>query len=156
MGRKNRDRRREDERDLTPIASPQTARPSGPAPVIERAPRDLSVIEDRRTFHPEGVNRLPRRKTGAPAQFVLRHPDKARRGKSLAQRYLDGLIHQGRRSAKTALQRGQREFQKPQDVLTCVRRQRRKQVIFAKRKQGKGARARRRRNWRSEFSCSTR
>lgn len=45
-------------------------------------------------------------------------------------------------------------FESPLKVITCLRRKVRREVIFARRKAGAGARSRvRARNWRSEIGC---
>lgn len=44
-------------------------------------------------------------------------------------------------------------FAVPREVAVCVRRKQRREVLFAKRRTGKGARARRRRNAWSDISC---
>lgn len=143
-----------DERDTSDVASP-AARPSVPPPVNQPLDRPYQEIEDRRTFHPSGPNRPARRKTGAPARLQLRDPINASQ-RNKAKRFWDRLLREGRRS--TSLQtKAKIGFNEPERVLTCVRRQRRKEVMHALRKTKRGAGSKRRRyTWRSQLSCSTR
>lgn len=45
------------------------------------------------------------------------------------------------------------KFAVPEKVTVCVRRKQRREVLFAKRKTGKGAKARRRRNYYTAIHC---
>lgn len=128
----------------TPIARRQ---PVGPTfdEVIARIRRDLvtrqladlrrraalTAIEDRRTYTPLG------RRTSARsfnrAHHVLKVKPEPRQKWRVPTRVM---------------------FDAPKKVLVCVRRGRRREVLFAKRKTGAGARRRApRRNWFSEISC---
>lgn len=109
-----------------------------PAPFVTPGLSDLrtgydvfEAIEDRRTFHPDGYFREARDLTGTPA------PARLRDTRSRTPRYQVVALDDSR-----------------SPVLVCVRRKQRREVIFAKRKAGKGARTRRRRrNYYSNVRC---
>lgn len=86
-------------------------------------------LEDRRRFHPLGALR--------PVAAVSRS---ARRLRITPKRA--GFFPEPGLS-----------FSVPREVALCVRRKERREVIFAKRKGGKGARSRRRRNRWSDVRC---
>lgn len=100
--------------------------------IYERAPKRLAPIEDRRTYHPAGKQR--------PARAV--------------QKANHRLVAPSLRSTKKTHPRASvpREiaFHAPKSVLTCLRRSIRRQVVFALKKTGKGARTKKHR-W-SEYS----
>lgn len=90
----------------------------------------LTAIEDRRTFNPAG-------------------PRRSARSFNRAHHALKVKPVRGSRRLPTKVM-----FDAPKKVLVCVRRQRRKEVIFAKGKAGRGhARLSPRRNWYSDVSC---
>lgn len=95
----------------------------------------LSDISDRRTFHPLGDVR-PAKGFSKGASRVVLSPNVNRSSKNVR--------------ARPDVFR----FNSPGSVAVCVRRQKRREVIFALRKSGKGARSRRRRNYFSDVSCS--
>lgn len=92
----------------------------------------LPEIEDRRLYRPEraprahGLSKLASRIELAPAKPV--------RSKG---HYTPDVFR----------------FTSPKKVAICVRRQRRREVLFALRKTGKGSRSKRRRNDHSDISC---
>lgn len=92
----------------------------------------LPEIEDLRTFHPDRVTpaRSPRRR----ARIVTRP---ARASKQPAKWSRPDFPY----------------FAAPQHVPICVRRQERRQVLFAKRRTGKGARTPKRFNFYSKVRC---
>lgn len=99
-----------------------------------RIPTALSLLslfarplEDRRSFHPEGVHRRP-------ASFGPRS---------------DGSITLSKSSRPADVFR----FNVPERVVTCVRREMRREVLFANRKTGKGSRSRKSFNVNSSVSC---
>lgn len=98
----------------------------------------LSLFEDRRTWHPEGTyrparsfNRSSHLLTLAPA--LTRRPRRSRPFKQLPSHTV--------------------AFDQPQNVLICVRRERRRRVLFAKKKTGYGRRRRPTFGWYSKISC---
>lgn len=96
----------------------------------------LTKIEDRRTWSPLGPKRSARSFNKAHHTLVVKKP----RLKSAANVF-GALSHKVR-------------FAAPRKVLVCVRRQARKEVIFAKGKNGRGVRRRNpKRNWFSSVSC---
>lgn len=129
-------RRSNKQRDTSDIASVDTllgfpaVAPLTPSPAPLLTPfadigsDPLTEIEDRRTFHPEGEARSARSLSGA-ANHRLMAP----------------LHH-------ASFQIG---FEKPKQVLVCVRRKTRREVLFAKKKGNGGAR--KRRNYYSGIKC---
>lgn len=141
MARK-RHKNTSDERDSSEIASEPLQKLLRPNPIIKQSQpvaafsphkilkNTLRDIEDRRTFHPEAQKR--------PARSLNRSQHKL---------VLPAKKNAPRLPARVA-------FDAPKQVLICIRRKRRKEVLFAKRKTGKGARARRHRhNYFSEITC---
>lgn len=98
----------------------------------------LSDIEDRRTWHPQAEQR-PARSFDRPTHSLVvpRHPKNVNKSRAGA----SALPHQV-------------QFDAPNKVLVCVRRAQRKQVLFALKKTGKGAKARKhRRSYYSDIRC---
>lgn len=93
----------------------------------------LSDLEDRRTYSPTRnyyAKGLSKKAAHITVGNVLR-PSRSKKG---------GLSHGF-------------AFAKPSNVAVCVRRHRRREVLFALRKTGKGSRSRRSRNAFSDVSC---
>lgn len=106
---------------------PLTAFSPSPTKILKNTLRD---IEDRRTWHPQADKR--------PARSITRSQHKLVIPKSSGSRPLPKRV----------------QFDAPKQVLICIRRKRRKEVLFAKKKTGKGSRARRHRhNYFSEVIC---
>lgn len=119
-------------RDHSPIA-----RPSGLPRVFSVRPVNLALFEDRRFFHPLG-----------PARPAFAFPKSAARvvvPRTRSRSAVDG--------AKARTLPHQLTFAAPDRVLICVRRKRRKEVLFAKRKAGKRGQRKPRRNYWSAISC---
>lgn len=95
----------------------------------------LRPIEDRRTFHPQGETRSARSFRSAHHRLVARPEAPS----VLVQR----PYHVGHAVA----------FDAPRDVLVCVRRQSRREVLHALRKTGKTGQKRPRRSFFSSISC---
>lgn len=100
---------------------------------LEQARAVVKAVEDRRTFHPLRDLRPAGSLSKASRRIVVSHstPNLAR-----------GLHPPPGLS-----------FSVPRDVAVCVRRKERREVLFAKGKQGKGARSPRRRNRFSDIGC---
>lgn len=98
----------------------------------------LTDFEDRRQFHPDGVFQSPKVLFPPRSRVVAR----ARQGPKAQNPVRGGLVRFPSLS-----------FSVPNKVLICVRRKQRKEVLFAKRKAGRGGQKRPRRNWYSEISC---
>lgn len=140
-------KRRRDTSDIATRSVPLSVNRLVPRPVLSlepgfrRARALLSEIEDRRTYHPDG----PRR----PARSFLR-----------SRHRLTDLNKKAPRSRanRTALSNvsGRLAFQGPENVLVCVRRNMRRQVMFAKKKTGRRGQRPPRRNWFSSISCKRR
>lgn len=139
MSRKRRNR--SEQRDNFPIANFVAVRPnisySRPSLVTFTPRVALSQIEDRRTYHPLDFFRPARSFNRSQHSLVVKQPAKNKDRFS------------GLRGLPTAIQ-----FYAPKKVLVCVRRQRRKEVIHALKKTGKGAAKRhRRRSYYSNIHC---
>ena len=113
------------------------ARPSTPLARLQRTDlaQVLRQIEDRRLHHPERFDRPALNFRGMPAPVVV--------GRSSAKRSTKPVTWPSHVI----------RFEVPKDVLTCVRRSRRRQVMFATKKTGAGAKSPRRFSWRSKLSC---
>lgn len=97
---------------------------------------DLRFIEDRREFHPLGDDRPAGVFMFREARQVV--PSRKRQvGKSVADLLPSGV-----------------QFNVPGEVALCVRRKRRREVMFAIRKHGRNGGRRYRRTRHSEVSCS--
>lgn len=111
------------------------------SPLSVVTPTVLQEIEDRRTYHPLGRSRPARFSTGGPSHVTVK--DRPRNGRF---RYSDPFGSSGTKAFVA--------FTRPSAVAICVRRKTRKEVLFAKRKAGRGGSQRRhRRNWFSKVSC---
>lgn len=123
MARRKR-RNRSEQRDVSPIANHVAVRPIRSA--------GLSLSPDLRHWLPDP----------AAAVFQANRP---------STRLFDqpNVNKSGRRSSSATKLR----FAVPKDVGVCVRRKSRREVLFALRKTGKGARSRRRRNEWSGVTC---
>ena len=97
---------------------------------------DLRVIEDRRTYHPEKVMRPVATFSRRDQRRIV---EKARDVRKYADPRFIAPLNLG--------------FAVPEKVAVCVRRNQRREVIFANRKAGAGSRSTRRRNEQSEISC---
>lgn len=128
MARRSRNRQR---RDVPTIANPILSR----LPLPQWYPRPISnlrVIEDRRTFHPDFV---PRTFSRSPAKIQVRNAPR------------------NQKIQTPPTPRPHYSFNAPDRVLVCVRRQRRKEVLFAKRHAGKSGQRKPRFNQFSNISC---
>lgn len=126
-------RNRSAQRDHLSIARPSAVRNYVPKPVV--------LVSDRRAFHPRGETAplsSPRKSQRRVVEkVVVSQPNRNKMG----------------RAGKPA-HHYKVAFSVPRKVELCVRRQRRRQVLFAMRRTGKGSRAvRRRRNYWSGVSC---
>lgn len=165
MARRRR-RRDRGERDTTDVSNRrlfelerELDRPA--ALVIRSSPSsfsDWSTVEDRRTWHPEGVDRPPVDFDAVPVRVVERSPRRKRQS---------GLVFGGSRALSRPAARAPRRregfrgaqlfspviraFEAPGHAVICARRKERREVLFAKGK-GKG-RVGMRRDWRSDVSC---
>jgi len=145
------------QRDRSPIASPRLLSPTPspftvsrtlPALVRKPAMPALPLVEDRRRFNPEQRNQPAKTVSGRLAPIILsdrpRQP-KTKLGK-LAKALYGPEVHSQTKAAVT--------FAVPSSTIVCLRRQRRKEVLFAAQKTGSGSRAKKRnRSWLSKISC---
>lgn len=121
-------------RSLASLPSAVTYSPTARTPLLRLSPMrwtpwraPLSLLEDRRRYHPAGPLRRPLALPQRAAQVVVR------RNRSF--RYPDVL-----------------RFEAPRRVVMCVRRKERREVIFAKRKFS-GSGSPKHRNYWSSISC---
>lgn len=91
----------------------------------------LTMLEDRRVFHPERDYR--------PARTFSRIDQRRLVPASLV--------------TDRIMRSGQLRFAVPDKVVVCVRRKQRREVLHALRRTGKGAGAPRHRNYQSDISC---
>lgn len=122
--------------DLNTIASPRLLSPLSPLPSTGLND-PLSEIEDRRSYHPLGAARPPIYSTGS-LKVKDRSPSKLQRRFGFSPR---------------SQTKGVLTFANPSNVVLCVRRKTRREVLFATRRNGAGGRRPRRRNWTTQISC---
>lgn len=134
MGRRRRDRDQSEadavlKQPLAKLLSPTP--PTLPRPIVSPLINKLREIEDRREYHPEKKYRPVRQLSGHPVKSHVIKPAKF----------------------KSQLPFGL-NFAVPKDTVVCIRRKRRKEVLFAKGKAG-GSQKRRhpRRNLNSKIGC---
>lgn len=121
-------RSRRSQRDTNVIASPLLDNRTDLLGATERSLRSLfQEIEDLREYHPEGINRA--------ARAISRSSAREKIGK------------------ESPFTRQVKAFVEPDRVALCVRRKRRREVLFAKRKTRKGSGGAKRLNWRSFIHC---
>lgn len=133
-------RKRDKREDNSPSLTPSLLRPTAPlvSPVPSPSQTILREIEDRRTYHPLGEFRPARFRTGGPSRITVK--DRPYNG-----RYKYADPH--RTSKNIHLNSGTKapvSFVAPDGTLLCIRRKQRKEVLFAKRKAGRGGSHRRR------------
>lgn len=107
-------------------------------PTVKPSRSYLQEIEDRREFHPERADRSALSLFGRPHRLAV-HKVEHRPARPVLSK---------RSSPPHRIQ-----FVDPRQVVVCVRRQQRKEVLHALGRTGRGARAPRRRTWRSDISC---
>lgn len=149
MGRKSKNRRQQ--RDTPKIASPLLL-----SRLTHPLPSPLKLIEDRRTYHPQGPNRPARSLTKANHQLkvaapkkkptVIRGPGGAPMKSAARPKPFNPLRPFSSLPATVG-------FRSPKQVIICLKRKVRKEVIFAKKLSGKGSRSSRRRNNWSSIRC---
>lgn len=123
-----RKRRRRNVRVASAYANPRLVLPSISAGFLDLGGL-LRDVEDRRQFHPEQGAR--------PARLISGVRHRLRAPRVRGPRLPIGVA-----------------FENPLRVLTCVRRKVRKEVLFAKRKVGRGAAKKMPRwSWRSNIQC---
>lgn len=116
----------------SPYYKIQPELPLGPPSRNPFNPVNIRLVEDRRTFHPRGPVR--------PAAMVTTPNHRLRSRTSRNMRNPYAVAHS-------------LAFQAPEQVLVCVRRQRRKEVLHALGKAGGTGQKRPRRSFFSTISC---
>lgn len=102
---------------------------------------DLSLFEDRRRFTPDPLT--TRNIFGQPHRLIV-----------ASQPNRNAVVGGRRRTSPALFSPPIRVgFDKPRLMPICERRMRRREVMFALKKTGKGARSRRRRNYFTDISC---
>lgn len=110
---------------------------------------DLRTVEDRRTYHPEGDSRAARTVRGDSYYSLNSVPNQSSsRSTSVSLNSSGGRVRHTSPRLPEAL-----HFSVPQDVLVCVRRKKRKEVLHALKKTGKSGQKRPRRNYYSDIHC---
>lgn len=150
MARNNRNRssRPSARRDTQDIANRRLPRQElkfnyEPTSTRFRKLRNLSNAEDRRRFHPDRGARSLKNIYGDPNVRQIAAPIQSKRGTTVS-----------RQISKRKSYTFSTMFDQPKEVSVCVRRQQRKEVINALRKNGKGGGQRAPRyNWRSKIRC---
>lgn len=141
----------------TSVLLPVAPSPSLVPRVTLKAPV-LSQVEDRRRFHFDGPRRPALKTSGMPARVVavdrnrakpstwskVGSPARARSARAQINRFGPQVHSQTK---------GQLVFDAPKHVVVCIRRQRRKEVLHALNKAGKGGMRPPRRNWLSRIGC---
>lgn len=116
---------------LSPVTAPWPELPSRVYPSPSLPSRPLVVPPepfDGRRWHPEGRNR----------------PTPTVRGSAAA----TGAVQQSLSFLPPTV-----SFREPTNVVECIRRAKRREVLFASGKGGRGYRKPKRRSWRSNFGC---
>lgn len=101
------------------------------------------LLEDRRTFHPEGPYRAPQARYRSDTQLVIK-------GGSNVQKRSMGQVRQVRYSTPSAYV----GFRRPAHVAICIRRKARREVLFALGVGGSGAVRPGKRTYTSGFRCN--
>lgn len=108
----------------------------------------LRALEDRRTWHPEGPDRPFRSYKSSLHRLVVGPVSPPRRRASRLSRTRD---FQREAFSTVPARIG---FERPRSVAVCVRRQQRKEVMFATRKAGRSGQKKPRWNHASRISCA--
>lgn len=138
MGKRSTKRSREIKR-LGRVAL-VNAKPRLPRPPVLPS---LSLLEDRRFFHPERAFQPALSFVRSASRIVLGGENVNKRKKSSRSNR-----HYGNRQTKAIL-----VFNEPSKVAVCIRRHHRREVLFALNKAGKSGQRPPRRNWWSSISC---
>lgn len=106
-----------------------------------RRPSAVSLLEDRRTYHPEGPARPARGFRINRHRLIIAAPEPSAPGRSVDLHLEPVPIGIG--------------FEKPRQVAICIRRHQRREVLHAMGKTGRGSRfhRKRRRSFYSEVHC---
>lgn len=136
-------------RDHSTIAKPSgllAVSPSPLAPVVTPRRSVLPPSTDRRFFHPEKRDQPAKSIAGtiAPITVKNRPVPRTHKFRKLA------VVRFGSAPSQT---KAAPAFVAPQTVAVCIRRKRRKEVLFAKKRAGKGGMRKPRRSWLSKISC---
>lgn len=104
-------------------------------------PSAVSLLEDRRTYHPEGPARPARGFRINRHRLIIAAPEPSIPGRPADLHHVEVPIGIG--------------FEKPRQVAICIRRHQRREVLHALGKTGRGSRFHRkpRRSFYSEVSC---
>lgn len=136
---------KKDQREVPYFANP-VADPPVPRTVRQYLPENFySEVEDNRRWHPEPPARGKTVSGGRPRIVVKRGPNG---------RPLKSKIKYLTPSAAASSVTSRLGYAVPRNIISCIRRAMRREIIFALKKQKKGAGARRRRrNEKSNIDC---
>lgn len=145
MSRRSQRRRRQNRSSAKPLTfanPPRLLRPivshgALPHPGTHLAQTFLREVEDRRDYHPLGRFRAARQLSGHPVERNVIKPTRLNKARPF-------LAH----SVPIGI-----KFKAPKKTALCVRREQRKEVLFAKKKTRAGSRGKKHRNWYSSISC---
>lgn len=138
-------------RPLTPALSSRLLI-SRPVETFQSAP-PLTEVEDRRTFHFDHQDRPALTRWGTPAQVTVTNRQRPKAAQASPKAKKRQRLITNRFGPKVHSQtKGILTFAAPDDTVVCIRRQRRKEVLHAKKKTG-GSRRPGRRTWLSKISC---
>lgn len=138
-------------RDGSHIANVELRRSPLVEPSRYRFLDNLELMEDRRLFDPDPFS-VPRSTFGRTT-VVDRNVNL---GRPVRSRSLGTVMLSPRVKAvmvPKVLKSDRQAFKAPARVVVCVRRQQRKEVMFAKKKAGRGGQRRPRFNWWSRVTC---
>lgn len=111
-------------------------------------PYSLLDIEDRRRWDPEGEI-APARSVRGPSFVSEVYPSSFTYGGALKK----NVPLRGRPFRSPFLNTSRFEFDRRRNPVVCVRRKQRREVLFAKRRTGKGSKSPRHRNYWSDVEC---
>lgn len=115
------------------------------SPQPSRPRIDLRPVEDRRVHHPDGVNRPALTTGGRPAPVTVVNRPRSKTAPRVQKNRFG--------SAVASQTKGVLTFAAPDQTAVCIRRGRRKEVLFAKGKAGRGRMRPGRRTWLSKIGC---
>lgn len=137
MARRRSYRSRLAKRDVLTIATQRV-----PSRALLAARPAVSFLDDRRLFHPEPFR--------APVLFTTTRPARivAARNTNHGRKFRTDNVSRAKLLSPAGV-----VFDEPRSVTVCVRRKARREVLFAKRKTGRGARSPKTRNFWSNVKC---
>lgn len=139
--------RRRRRRDNSTIATDPVSRFVGPSPVTF----NYNTLTDRRTFHPDGPYRPVLSFDDTPATITLESNTNVRQTRRQARR--NDPVAQSRSPQRLVFAERPRADGKSSGIPLCVRRETRREVLFAKGKGGSPHKRKVRRTLTSKIGC---